>query len=243
MKRAERHHLKENELANLASSARHAVEENKTPIAAIIIGIVVLLAAIGGYYAWSSRVNARANLLLADAMLVESAPIMPPPAPGQPGAGMTTFLTQRAKDQAQLTKFKIVADEYPSTDAGVFARYRMGTTYLSLGEAKSAGETFQAVIDEAGATSLYGQLSRLGLAESQSMTGSYDQAIATFTELSQNREGTVPVDGVLSRLARTYIEAGKPADAQRTLTRLVDEFPNSPFTADARRTLEQLKKG
>jgi TolA-binding protein len=176
-------------------------------------------------------------------MLVESAPIMPPPAPGQPGAGMTTFLTQRAKDQAQLTKFKVVADEYPSTDAGVFARYRMGTTYLSLGEAKSAADTFQAVIDEAGANSLYGQLSRLGLAEAQAQSGSYDQAIATFTEFSQNREGTVPVDGVLSRLARVYIEAGKPADAQRTLTRLVDEFPNSPFTADARRTLEELKKG
>jgi predicted negative regulator of RcsB-dependent stress response len=243
MKRAERHHLKENELASLTSSARHALEENRTPVTAIAIGVIVVLIAAGGYYAWTSRVNAGANALLADAMLVESAPIMPPPAPGQPGAGMTTFLTQRAKDQAQLTKFKIVADEYPSTDAGVFARYRMGTTYLSLGEAKSAAETFQAVIDEAGANSLYGQLSRLGLAEAQAQSGSYDQAIATFTEFSQNREGAVPVDGVLSRLARVYIEAGKPADAQRTLTRLVDEFPNSPFTADARRTLEEMKKG
>ena len=238
MNRTERHHLKDNELANLASSTRHAVEENRTPIIGIVVGVVVLLAVVGGYFAWTSRVNNRAGSLLADATVLENAFVGPP---GAPGSGPITFETQRAKQQAMLTKFKIVADEYPATDAGLFARYRMGTTYLALGEAKSAGEAFQQVIDQ-NAGSLYGQMARLGLAESQALTGAYDEAIKAYTELAQRTDGAVPVDGVLVRLARTYVEAGNTAEATKTWTRIVDEFPNSPFTAEARQKLAELKK-
>jgi outer membrane protein assembly factor BamD (BamD/ComL family) len=44
------------------------------------------------------------------------------------------------------------------------------------------------------------------------------------------------------QLGRTYLEAGKRADAQQTFNRLVEEYPDSPFTADARKELETLKK-
>lgn len=92
------------------------------------------------------------------------------------------------------------------------------------------------------AGSLYGQMARLGLAESQALTGAYDEAIKAYTELAQRTDGAVPVDGVLVRLARTYVEAGNTAEATKTWTRIVDEFPNSPFTAEARQKLAELKK-
>jgi len=85
-------------------------------------------------------------------------------------------------------------------------------------------------------------MSRLGLAEAQSQTGQYDQAINAFKDLAQRKDGAVPVDGVLMRLGRTYLDAGKTKDAEQTFNRLVDEFPNSPFSGDARRELDQLKK-
>jgi outer membrane protein assembly factor BamD (BamD/ComL family) len=52
----------------------------------------------------------------------------------------------------------------------------------------------------------------------------------------------VPVDGVLMRLGRVYLDAGKKSDAEQTFNRLVEEFPDSPFSGDARRELDQLKK-
>ena len=97
------------------------------------------------------------------------------------------------------------------------------------------------VIDGAG-DNIYGQMARLGLAEAQAQTGQYEQAISTFKDLAQRKDGEVPVDGVLLRLGRAYIDAGKKSDAEQTFNRLVDEFPDSPFTADARRELDQLKK-
>jgi TolA-binding protein len=152
-----------------------------------------------------------------------------------------SFPTEREKHQTALTKFKIVADEYPATDAGLFARYREGTTYMALGVPASAAQSFQQVIDHGG-TGLYAQMARLGLAEAQAQTGQFELAIATFKELADRKDGQVPVDGVLIRLGRTYLDAGKRAEAEQTFNRLVQEFPDSPFSSDARRELDSLKK-
>ncbi len=241
MKRTERHHLKDNELAKATATAQRYAEENRSQLTTIVGGVLVVLLAAGGYYAWTTRVSARAHTLLADALIVDEARVGPPPAPGSPSPGGLSFETERAKHQAALTKYKIAADEYPSTDAGIYARYRQAATYMALGEAASAATTYQQVIDQAG-ESLYGQMARLGLAEAQAQTGQYEQAIATFKSLADRKDGQVPVDGVLIRLGRTYADAGKKADAEQTFNRIVQEFPDSPFSADARRELDQLKK-
>jgi TolA-binding protein len=241
MKRTERHHLKDNELAKAAATARQVVEERRGQVTAIGVGIAVVVAAMLGYFWWTGRVAGRAHTLLADALAIDEARVGPPPAAGSPAPSGLSFETARARNQAALTKFKIVADEYPSTDAGIFARYRQAATYMALGEAASAATTYQQVIDRAG-NGLYGQMSRLGLAEAQAQTGQYEQAINTFKDLAQRKDGEVPVDGVLLRLGRVYVDAGKKSDAEQTFNRLVEEFPDSPFSTDARRELDQLKK-
>jgi tetratricopeptide (TPR) repeat protein len=241
MKRAERHHLKDNELAKAAAGARRLAEERRGTLTAAGVAVVVVLAAVIGYFAWTGRTAARAHALLAEALIVDAARVGPPAAPGTRGPSGPSFETARAKHQAALTKFKVVADEYPASDAGVFARYRQAATYMALGEPASAATAYQQVIEQAGET-LYGQMARLGLAEAQTQTGQYDQAIATFKALSEQKDAQVPVDGVLIRLGRAYLDAGKPADAEQTFNKLVEEFPDSPFSGDARRELDQLKK-
>ena len=44
-----------------------------------------------------------------------------------------------------------------------------------------------------------------------------------------------------SQLGRTYRDAGKTADAQQTFNRVVQEFPESPFNAEAKKELDALK--
>ena len=97
------------------------------------------------------------------------------------------------------------------------------------------------MIKEAG-DGFYGQMARLGLAEAQARAGQYDTAINTFKELAQRKDGPLPIDGILMQLGRTYLDAGKRADAQQTFNRLVEEYPESPFTGDARKEIETLKK-
>ena len=60
-----------------------------------------------------------------------------------------------------------------------------------------------------------------------------DQAISTYKTLADQKDGTLPVDGILMQLGRAYLDAGKQADAEQTFNRLVSEFPQSPFSGDA----------
>lgn len=240
MKRTERQHLKENELQTFARQAREAIDAKKRETTALIAIIVAVGAVAIAFFGWREHVNGKAHALLAEAMAVQDARIGPPPAPGTPAAGLY-FPTERERAQAALTKFKIAADAYPSSDAGLFARYQQGALSLTLGTPQGAIEAYQQVIAKAG-DSVYAQTARLGLAEAQARAGQYDQAINTFKELAQRKDGPLPVDGILMQLGRTYLQAGKRADAQQTFNRLVEEYPESAFAGDARKEIETLKK-
>ena len=240
MKRTERQHLKENELEALARQARELIEARRRETTLIVTALVVVGAILGGYLLWRERVNSKAHDLLAQAVAVQEARVGPPPAPGQPAGGLY-FPTERERAQTALTKFKTAADAYPSTDAGIYARYQEAATWMALDNATQAAAAYQQVIDKAG-NGIYGQTARLGLAEAQARAGQYDQAINAFKELAQRKDGPLPIDGILMRLGRTYLDAGKPADAQQTFNRLLQEYPESPFNGDARKELENLKK-
>jgi TolA-binding protein len=237
MKRAERHHLKENELQTFARDVRDQFEgrQREAMLGLAAVGVVVIVAI--AFFAWRERVQTQAATLLAGAVAVKDARIGPP---GTAEQGLR-FNNERERAQAALTKFKTAADAYPSTDAGLYARLEEAATYMTLGNPAQAATAFQQVIDKGG-NSIYGQSARLGLAGAQAAQGQYDQAINAFKELAQRKDGPLPVDGILMQLGRTYLEAGKRADAQQTFNRLVEEFPESPFTGDARRELENLKR-
>ena len=240
MKRTERHHLKENELEKFARRAREAVETRRRETMAAVVVLAVIGVVAIGYWAWRERVQTRAHALLAAALAVQEARVGPPAAPGAGGSTLS-FPTERERSLAALAKFKAAADAYPSTDAGIFARYMEAATSMALGNAADAARQYQQVIDRAG-DGIYGQMARLGLAEAQARAGQYDQAINTFKDLAQRKDGPLPIDGILMQLGRTYRDAGKRDDAQQTFNRLVEEYPQSPFAGDAKRELDSLKK-
>jgi TolA-binding protein len=237
MKRAERHHLKENELQRMALLARRIYLERQREAMAILIGAVAIAAVAGGYFLWQDRLQSRAHALLADAIVVQDARITPPGTPGAAGS----YPTERARMQAAVGKFKAAADAYPSTDAGTYARYQEAVDQVALGNVAGATAAYQEIVRREG-DGVYGQMARLGLAEVQALGGQYDQAITTFKEMALRKDGALPVDGILMELGRAYREAGKRADAQQTFNRIVQEFPESPFNPEAKRELDTLNK-
>jgi len=237
MKRAERHHLKENELQRWALELRKEFEARRREFT---IGLAVVLAvgvAVSGYFLWRGSVASRAQAALAEAMAIQDARVSPPGSPGAPGA----FPSEHARLQAAVLKFKAAADAHPSTDAGVFARYQEAAGEVALGNLPSAIKAYQDVLQHSG-SSIYTQMASLGLADAQARSGQFDAAINTFKEMAQRKDGPLPIDGILMQLARTYRDAGKRADEQQTLNRIVQEYPDSPFTAEARRQLDAIGK-
>jgi len=239
MKRAERQRLKQNDLGELTRQVQEVLTERKRDLGWVGVGILVVGGAVLGYWAWQQREQRGAQKLLADAMIVQEARIGPPAA--ATGSTALTFPTERDRAQAALAKFKAAADAYPSTDAGLFARYQEASTQVVLGNAGEAVKAYQVVIDRAG-TRLIGQTARLGLAAAHARGGQFEQAINAYKELAQRKDGGLPVDGILMELGRVYRDAGRESDAQQTFNRLIEEFPDSPFNADAKRELDALKK-
>ena len=80
----------------------------------------------------------------------------------------------------------------------------------------------------------------MGLAEALTSEGQYDRAIKEYTDLAAQRDGLLPVDGVLVQLARAYVKAGKTNEARATFKRVVDEFPSSTYVGEARTQMALL---
>jgi TolA-binding protein len=246
MKTTERHELKHNELTDALSATYVSLEQNRKNVT---IGVGVLLAVLavwGGYAFYTSQRDAKAGALLAEALVVTEAQVVPPvaPAEGQPAPPVApnTYPTEQAKLEAALPKLLAAADAYPASAAGIAARYQAAGTLASLGKATEAHQRFQEVVDR-DPRGLHGRMARLAVAELDVKAKRYDAAIKTLQELSLDARGDLPIDAVLVQLAQAYAEAGKKAEAQQALQRVTTEFATSPYAADAKKQLEALKAG
>jgi len=245
MKRTERHKLKENEFAKTVAQARGALEQRKRDITVFTLVMVVLLAAVGGWVWWRGTQAAKANALLAEALAIHEAPVVPipEPAPGsplpvqQPG----TFPTDQARLEAALPRLLEAADAYPDTDAGITARYTAAGILARLGRLAEAEQHYQTVADKG--RGIYARTARLGVADAQLGQGQFDSAIAIYTDLSRDPDAQLPVDSVLMQLGRAYVKAGRGEEAAGAFNRVISEFPQSLYAADARREMEAVRKG
>jgi TolA-binding protein len=245
MKSQERHKLKENDFASTVLHAREALEARRRDLLWGLVVVIALLASVGAYAGWQQVRSGRSTELLASALAVYEAPVVPPqaPAPGSPAPVPQpgTYRSEQAKLEAALPKFLEAADRYPSSDAGIAARYHAAAILASMGRFSEAEQRYQEVVSRAG-SSLYGRTARLGLAEAQVAQKKYDSAITIYTELSRDTNAQLPVDGVLMQLGRACVKAGRKEEAVRAFTRVKDEFPQSMYSEEARTELEEAKK-
>ncbi len=141
----------------------------------------------------------------------------------------------------RLAKFAEVYNAYPSTDAGIAARYYAASALSMLGRHAEAAARFQETVDRAGQTSFYGRMARLGVVEANAQAKKYDEAISAAQALVNNTsDDTIPRDALLIELGRVQAAAGKKAEAKQTLDKMIADFPGSPYIEEAKRMLAEL---
>jgi TolA-binding protein len=238
MKAKERHHLKQNEFAQTTLRVANTLNENRSRFGLIALTALVLIGAIGGYFALQRSRADRAGALLGVAIATSQSPISPPST--LPGAQQApgTFPSEKARSEAALKAFQEVSAAYPSTPPALTASYHAAGELMDLGRLQEAEAEYNKVI--AAGSSVYGPVARLGLAQAKLAARRYDEAAKLFTDLSGERDGALPVDGVLMQLADACVKAGKPQDARAAYKRVVDEFSNSVYAANAKQQLATL---
>lgn len=239
MKTTERHQLKSNEVAETIAAIREALAGRGRTLVAVLAGALVLIVALGVFLTWRSRQEDHAAAALAGAMAIASAPVVPV-APGSPPPQPGTFSSEASRAEAASTELLEVANAWSGTEAGIAARYQAAGLLASLGRTAEAEREFNAVADAAGRGSIYGRMARLGVAEMQLRAGNAEAAISVFREVAASGEGDMPVDAILMQLARAYTLAGRQAEAVQTYRRVIDEFPDSLYAAEARREVERV---
>ena len=238
MKRAERHHLKANPLAAGLQPLLESVRGGRWAVGAVIVlGVLATAAAVFGWQQWRTS---RASELLASAMAVVDAPVVP--ADGQSSAGTGAYPSEAAKLETAVPRLLAAADAYPSLQQGIVARYQAAVALGTLGRTTEAAAQYQRLIEIAG-DGIYGRMARLGRAEMHLQAGEYAEAIALLEGESRLADAEFPVDAVLMRLGQSYRLAERPDEATGTFRRLVDEFPASGYRFDAERELDTLASG
>jgi tetratricopeptide (TPR) repeat protein len=247
MKTTERHHLKDNELALAIGGAQDWAGKNSGTLIAIVGAIVVIGGGLIGFNAWRNGADNKARVMLAEAMVIEEARVMPP----APPAGTTndpnaiggqlpgTYPTEKAKLEAALPKFQAAADAYPTSDSGLTARYHVAKNLVALGRFTDAVPQYDQVI--AGSNALLARSAKLGKAEAQIRAAQFDPAIATLKQIVDQKDAALPAEAVLMELARAYKLAGKTEDARKTFTQIVEQHAETQYAGEARTEIEKLK--
>jgi tetratricopeptide (TPR) repeat protein len=247
MKRAERHHLKENALANKIAAAREGLIARQGQIASILLGLVVIAAIVAGISSWQRQDDVRAEQLLADAMTVYNARVVPATTesedPGAVPAAATmaatgSYATELAKLTDALPRLKAAADAFPETEAGVTARYLYASSLSNLGRHAEAIDEFREVVELAGDDSLYGRVALMGTADAQTRAGQLDAAIEAWEALASSADEQLPKDAVLMELGKVYQASGDQDAASETFSRVVDEYPASLYSLEAQAELD-----
>jgi hypothetical protein len=239
MKRNLRKQIKEDEFR---SGIEHAADFLRThPQESRIILAAALVVGLGGWglASWQAHRRAQAEDAFAAAHEIFAAPVrgeLPEGAPSPPPGPVFTTAPEKYRRAAQA--FDDVANRYGTSPAGLRARYYAALSRIELGENAEGEKSLREIISRGG---LEGDLSRLALAESQRRSGRLSEAIDTYHQIVDGPAGAVPREHALMRLASALEEAGRLKEAAATYRRLTEEFPESVFTAEARRRATYLR--
>ena len=258
MKRAERHHLKENPVALFMARVMKAFRERSSSVVTGVCAIFTVMLGLGGYIWWQQWQSGRAGELLAEAMAIATAPIVVPAAltaeevegdaPTSSPAKTATFVQPPGSYPSEIDRLEAAvpmllsaADAYPSSLSGITARYQAAAGLVSLDRTEEAAEQYKEIISVAG-DRIYGHMATLGLAETRLLTGNYQAAITLLEGETAVVGSDLPIDAVLMRLGHAYRLAGQNEDALAAFTRVVEEFSDSLYFVDAQRKADALRR-
>ena len=236
MKSQERHKLKENEFARTVAHAREVLSTRQRDITWIVVVVVALLAIVGGYTWWrqSTRDAATESARQRRSRSTKRRSCRwrrRRPAARRRCSSPARTRPSRRSSQAALPKFIEAADKYPSTTAGIAARYHAAAILASLGRYSEAEQRYQEVVSRARHRRIYGRTAQARPRGSAGRAGQVRQRDQHLHRaVSRDTNSQMPVDGVLMQLGRAYALAGRKEEAVRAFTRVIEEFPQSMYS-------------
>ena len=223
-----RRELKRNDLAETMGRTADYVSHHRRGVTegAIILAGVLLLAA--GFVAFRSYRENEAGRELSAALAALDTPVA-----GQPAAANAprTFPTAAERDREaddHLKKAARSSGTAAGRAAGVLLAVRNPAAPDAVERLARAARSGKAEVAAA---------AELDQARLLASAGKTQEAIDRLKRAIESSDTAAPKDAMMFTLAEIYEKSGAAADARATYQRLVSDYPNSPYRADARQKL------
>lgn len=135
--------------------------------------------------------------------------------------------------------FAAVIEEHGRTDQADFARLYQARIQLGRGEVDTARATLVQLVNRHKDDAL-GRLAALDLVRLRTASGQGAEVAAELEKMVVGRDTQLPRDVALFELGEVFIAEHKPEQAREYFQKLVDEFPESSYVAQARQRLGEL---
>jgi tetratricopeptide (TPR) repeat protein len=191
-----------------------------------------------GVHYYRSGQQEKANQALAQAMKVYQAPVTAtgakPTDPDEPS--FPTDAARRARAKELLAK---VHQQYGSTDAGDVAGLYLAQIAADEGRLDEARKLWSDYAGEHKGTML-GAEAQLNLLALDRKQGKGEEAVRELRAMLEKGDSPLPQDLILHQLGLTLEELHRPQEAIQSYQRIIDEFPQSTFRADAQQKIAAL---
>jgi tetratricopeptide (TPR) repeat protein len=237
MDRVTRHQIKHDKFVEDVGTAYSFMRSHSR---GVWLGVGALALLIVGVAAWlivQEKSETQGQARLSEAIDIMNAPV-------ESGFSETTPSTELKfkSEQEKVTKaqpiFEEVATKYKGTDAADIAGLYLARFAAERGDIAAARPMLETFLREH-PDHILGGAAKRSLYEIRIAAGEGQQVIPELEKELADPDNALPHDVVLALLAQSYEFAGNTTKAKEAYQRIVNEFPDSPYTMDAQRKLFQ----
>jgi len=221
-----RQDLKRNDLAETMGKTVDYVTGHRRGVAGAIAVAVAVGALLGGFFVYRAWLERSAGKSLSEAIGILETPL----ASDASAAGAPKTFATAAQRRTVAEKLLEKAAAHGSTPSG-----RAAEVILAANGVDKPGQSID-VFEKAArlSKSESAAAAEIDAAKLLAAQGKTTEAIDRLKRAIESPTSAAPKDALLFTLAGIYEQSGSPADARATYQRLITDYPNSPYRADAR---------
>lgn len=232
--RLNRKNLKHDRFVEGAEETFVSVRHHARTAAAIAGGVALLIIAGISWVMWQQSREAKAQTALAQAISEFERPLAGEEEQANPGAKTWSSEDERLEQTEPM--FRELVEQHRGTDASDVAALYLGQILVRRDRAEEALPLFERFV-RAHPDHLLAGTSQLSIYQIRMSTGQKQEVMTEIERELSADEPRVPKDALLAMLAQAHEADGQSARAREAWQRIANEYPDSPYAADAQRRI------
>lgn len=227
-----KHDIREDEVRGVLLRIFDVVQSNPNLVVGGVVGLILLILALVGAFAYLDSRAEKANEELAEAIKIVSSPIEEEEGAAPTGDG-PTFETEEARREGAKQAFEEVRAGLGASVAGDIADLYLADIAADGGDTEKAREIWEGFLrdhdDHLLAVSV-----RVNLIHLDRQAGRAQEVADRLQSELDSAEKDLPEDVILFELAETLETLDQQDAAREAYQRILDDHPRSPYSAKAR---------